>query len=91
VTDKRNAKVVLSDQNDVLGFIEEDISTISPENLQGIFEWLRDHQSIVVYRYPDGEGYGAVCTQNGEYVICDWTVEENETEAECIAAYRGYA
>jgi hypothetical protein len=27
---KRNAKMVLSDRNDVVGFIEEDISKISP-------------------------------------------------------------
>jgi hypothetical protein len=88
---KRNAKMVLSDRNDVVGFIEEDISKISPEALQGIFEWLRHHHNIVVFRHWGGdEGHGAVCAQDGDYVICDWTLEENETEAECIATYRGY-
>jgi hypothetical protein len=85
---KQNAKVVLSGHNDLLDFIEEYISTISPENLQGIVEWLQEHHYIVVYMGR----HGAVCTKNGDYVICDWTVEENQTEAECIARalYRTY-
>jgi hypothetical protein len=76
----------------IFGFIEEDVTKISPENLKDIFKRLRDDHDIYVYRNPEGEGHDFVSlfpkyNKYVEYGTGNAILEEGETEAEFATAY----
>ena len=72
--------VMTNDGKHVVGFIEQAITKISPEDSKGIFDWLRTND-IVVFRNPDGVGHNAMRVGR-EFGISDVTLEKNQTEVE---------